>query len=152
MHQAYCRIVPLDRYNWEGCLKISLLPEQESFVPSVLYSLAQARFENLSPYGIEVEGEIVGLIMYGDFGGICWISRVLIDYRYQRQGIGNAAIRQLLEHLGGKYSCKEIRTSYSMSNDAADKFFRSMGFRPISEPVDGEVVARYEGVDLRLGI
>jgi diamine N-acetyltransferase len=150
MHQAYCRIVPLDRYNWEACLDIRLLPEQESFVPSVLFSLAQARFENLSPFGIQVEGEMVGMIMYGDFGGICWISRILIHYEHQGKGVGKAAMRQLLEHLTGKASCKEIRTSYAAHNEAAANFFTLIGFRPISEPVDGEIVARYEGVDVRL--
>lgn len=149
MHQAYCSIVPLDRYNWESCLDIELRPEQASFVPSVLYSLAQARFENLHPFGIAVDAEIVGMVMYGDFGGICWISRILVDKQHQGKGIGKAAIRQVLEHLGSKVSCKEIRTSYAVDNRIAHEFFFSLGFRSFSEPVDDEIIARYEGLNLR---
>ncbi len=138
-------LVPLDRYNWELCLEIKMSAEQQLFVPPILYSLAQSKFENLTPYGIMHGDDIIGFIMYGEFSGICWINRIVIDVDYQRLGIGTSAIIELIQMLKGNFRCREIRTSYADGNFAAEQFFQALGFRPISEPIDGEVVATYEG-------
>jgi diamine N-acetyltransferase len=135
------RLVPLDRYNWELCLNIRLLPEQERFVPPVLYSLAQSRFENLIPFGIEYEEEMVGFLMYGNFSGLCWINRIIVDAAYQRQGIGQAAMRELLIQLQVRKGCKEIRTSYAAGNLGAAEFFAGLGFEPMAAALEDEVVA-----------
>lgn len=133
----------LDRYNWEACLEIELTPEQNRFVPSVLYSLAQARFEDLVPYGIRYQGNMVGMLMYGRFSaGLCWINRVLIDKEYQRLGIGQKAVEQLLIQLRRRRQCAEIRTSYVPENLAAAHFFAKLGFRPVDAPLEDEVVVQ----------
>lgn len=144
MHKGFCRIVPLDRYNWELTLNIKLSPVQEEHTPSVLYSLAQANFEKLHPYGILFDDEMVGFIMYGEFAGICWINRIMVDEKHQRKGIGRAALRQLLELLKKKIRCKEIRTSFSVRNISARLFFESMGFQVLDEPVGGELIATFD--------
>ncbi|MEM8892464.1 MAG: GNAT family N-acetyltransferase [Bacteroidota bacterium] len=138
------QIIPLDRYNWELCLDIKLKPEQESFLPPVLYSLAQAKFENLTPYGILKNGKMVGFLMYGEFGDICWVNRILIDKDYQGMGIGSKALGTLLDKLRLNYRCREIRTSYSADNKAASEFFGNMGFKELGEPVNNEVIAVFE--------
>lgn len=141
MTSMFSSIVPLDRYNWELCLEIKLSVQQESFVPSVLYSLAQARFEQLVPYGIMYKEQMVGFIMYGEFAGICWISRILIDKDFQRMGIGSKAIQELISVLKKNIRCKEIRTSYDIHNTQAKLFFYSLGFEPTDEPIGSEEVA-----------
>jgi diamine N-acetyltransferase len=135
------QIVPLDRFNWELCLDIKLTEEQADFIPSVVYSLAQAKFEDLTPYGILYREKMVGFMMYGEFSGVCWLNRIMIDRDYQGQGIGSSALRELITQLKRKRSCREIRTSYSVSNSHADRFFQAHGF-VASEPVSGEIVAR----------
>ncbi len=144
MYQPFCKIVPLDRYNWEQCLDIQLTPEQSMFVPTILYSLAQAKFEELHPYGIMNDNQMVGFIMYGEFAGICWINRIMIDIDYQRKGIGRTAMQQLLELLNHSIRCKEIRASYAKENNFARQFFLSVGFKPLSEGLDDEEVVIYE--------
>ena len=139
------RIIPLDRYNWESCLEIRITPEQENYLPSVLYSLAQANFENLIPLGIVYHDKIVGFMMYGMFGGICWINRIMIDQEYQRMGIGSNALKQLIFELRQKHHCREIRASFSNKNLSASLFFSQMGFNPINEALDDETVVRYNG-------
>jgi diamine N-acetyltransferase len=135
----------LDRFTWEATLDLRLSEAQQAFVPSVLYSLAQAKFEALTPYGILAGEKMVGLLMYGNFGGICWINRVMIDERYQRQGIGREAVQELVARLQKRPDCAEIRTSYSLDNAAAAAFFQALGFVPLDSPLPDEVVARYEG-------
>ncbi|GAB4403672.1 MAG: GNAT family N-acetyltransferase [Bacteroidia bacterium] len=143
---ARISLEPLDRYNWELCLDLQLAPGQETYVPGVLYSLAQARFENLVPYGVRDGEQMVGFVMYGEFGGICWISRVLIDRAHQRRGVGRAAVQLLLRQLRLRPACREIRTSYARENTAAGAFFRSLGFTDILPDVlDEEIVLRYTG-------
>lgn len=139
------RIMPLDRFNWERVLHIRPRAEQEGFMPSVLHSLAQAKFENLHPYGIEFEGDMVGYLMYGEFNGICWISRMLIDEHYQGASIGKEALGQLLRKLKTKPTCREVRTSFDPNNERAKRFFLSMGFEPLSSILDDEWVAVWNG-------
>ncbi len=135
------RIVPLDRFNWETVLGIQIQPAQEVYLPSILYSLAQAKFENLFPYGIEFEGRMVGFMMYGSFQGICWINRVVIDEAYQGRRIGTQAMRLLLSYLRTKPGCHEIRTSFAPSNEGAKRFFLNLGFVPITPEWEEEWVA-----------
>lgn len=137
-------LTPLNRFNWESYLTIQVQSTQENFVPSVLYSLAQAKFENLFPLGITLDNEIVGFLMYGNFSGIFWINRILIDKKFQRKGIGKAALRQLIAQFRQNPQCKEIRTSFVAENIAARKLFTDLGFIPINEDMEGEIVAKLE--------
>jgi len=139
---AFVHILPLDRYNWEQVLDIKLNPDQQAFLPPVLYSLAQAKFENLTPYGIMADEQMVGLLMYGEFGGICWVSRIIVDVNHQRQGVGSRAMQQLLDQLRRKISCREIRSSYAPSNYAAEGFFATLGFEPMDSSLEDEVVVQ----------
>lgn len=137
-------LTPLNRFNWESYLTIQVQSTQENFVPSVLYSLAQAKFENLFPLGITLDNEIVGFLMYGNFSGIFWINRILIDKKFQRKGIGKAALRQLIAQFRQNPQCKEIRTSFVAENIAARTLFTDLGFIPINEDMEGEIVAKLE--------
>ncbi len=139
------RIVLLDRFNWEQVLHIRPKPEQEGYIPSVLHSLAQAKFENLYPYGIQFEGDMVGFLMYGQFNGVCWINRILVDEHYQGASIGSEALRQLLHYLKTRPGCQEVRTSFDPHNERARQFFTSMGFEPLSTVLDNEWVAVWNG-------
>ncbi len=137
----FVQIKSLDRFNWEQVLDLELLPEQQAFLPSILYSLAQAKFENLHPFAILNQDETVGFLMYGEFGGICWINRIMIDHRHQRQGLGSEALRQLIQQLKRNIRCREIRTSYAPDNYGAALFFDQHGFEPMSS-LEDEVVVR----------
>jgi diamine N-acetyltransferase len=137
-------LTPLNRFNWESYLEIQIHAAQENFVPSILFSLAQAKFENLFPLGIQLDNQIVGFVMYGNFSGIFWINRIIIDKRFQRKGIGKDAIRQLIAQFHQNPQCKEIRTSFIAENIAARKLFTELGFSPINEGTDGEIIAKLE--------
>lgn len=137
-------LTSLNRFNWESYLAIQIHAAQENFVPSVLFSLAQAKFENLFPLGIHLDNQIVGFVMYGNFSGIFWINRILIDKRFQRKGIGKNALRQLIAQFRQNPQCKEIRTSFVAENIAARKLFTDLGFIPINEEMEGEIVAKLE--------
>lgn len=142
----FVHLVPLDRYNWEKLLDLQISPDQQAFLPSTLYSLAQSKFEDLTPLAIMADEQLVGYVMYGEFGGICWITRIVIDHEFQRQGLGRAALEELLHQLQRNIRCKEIRTSHAPSNYAAEAFFESLGFEPVAQPLENEVVRVWVGL------
>lgn len=135
---------PLSRFNWETAAELEVHEYQEDFLPSNLHSLAQSRFEDLEPLGIYAGDSMVGFLMYGNFSGICWINRVMIDKRYQEKGYGRRAVGQLLKKLNTLPGCDEIRTSFAKSNALAEYFFSSLGFSKKGEPVNGEIVMQYQ--------
>jgi diamine N-acetyltransferase len=136
-------VKPLDRSNWEEFASMQPKEEQRDFMPSVLESIAQSKFEPCTPLGIWFEGIPAGFAMFCEFNGVFWISRILVDRTRQEQGIGRTTLQLLIEHLHKLPTCKELRTSLSVKNSVAEYLFMSCGFRRVAEPVDGEVVMRY---------
>ncbi|MFN0202495.1 MAG: GNAT family N-acetyltransferase [Bacteroidia bacterium] len=134
-------LTPLTRFNWENYLSIELTEAQQQYVPSVLYSLAQAKFENLFPFGIDYEGVEIGFLMYGDFNGICWLNRLMIDRRYQQKGLGKQAVWAFIRQMQSNPRFREIRTSYVRNNIEAALLFESLGFEIINEALSQEIVA-----------
>lgn len=117
-------------------------PHQADFLPSVLYSLAQSKFENLFPFGIYHAQEMVGFAMYGEFSGVCWVTRLLIDKAHQGKGYGKAALMELLGLLRSLPRCREVRTSVARQNALAEYLFQSVGFERVADPLADEIVMR----------
>lgn len=134
---------PLNRFNWELAVNLQLHDYQEGFLPGNLESIAQSKFENLDPCGIFAGDKMVGFAMYGNFSGIYWINRIMIDKDYQEHGYGKKALKIILDKLKTKPDCGEIRTSFVRQNALAEYFFASMGFTRIADGLEGEIVMRW---------
>jgi diamine N-acetyltransferase len=143
--QEQVSIRPLTRFNWEQALTLELHDYQDGFLPPVLHSIAQSKFENLFPYGIFVGDHMAGFVMYGEFSGVCWVSRIMVDKAYQQRGIGTIALQHLLDLLKVHPKCREIRTSFGRDNALAEYFFRKAKFALIGDGLDNEIVMRYVG-------
>lgn len=139
-------LAPLNRYTWENATALQTLDSDAAFMPSVLYSIAQAKFEPLTPLGIFQGNDLVGFAMYGEFGsGLFWVNRILIDARHRQQGYAKAALAALIQQLLQKPNCREIRASYHPHNHAAAQLFASQGFHSINDQLLEEIVVRYKG-------
>lgn len=136
---------PLNRYNWEEAANLELHDYQSDFMPSNLHSIAQSKYENLTACGIFSDDLMVGFVMYGNFSGVFWISRIMVDKAYQEMGFGRSALDKLLGQLKTHPECKEIRTSFVRQNAIAEYFFGQAGFRRIADGLDGEIVMRWDG-------
>ena len=134
---------PLNRFNWEMAVNLELEDYQSDFLPDNLYSIAQAKFEDLEPMGIFAGEAMVGFAMYGNFGGVCWINRIMVDKHHQEKGYGKKAVKIILDKLKTRPDCDEIRTSFVKQNALAEYFFSSMGFVRIADGLDGEIVMRW---------
>ena len=135
---------PITADNWQECIGLKVKTEQADFVPSNLYSIAEAQFyPQAVPLAIYSEqDQMMGFVMYGvDVGTGKWkIFRMMIDQAHQGKGYGRAAMEQVTERLRAQPGCSEILIAYQTTNDAARQLYASLGF--IEETVsDGKVTA-----------
>lgn len=56
-----------------------------------------------------------------------FITRLMIDYKYQGKGIGTQAMLKIIEVMK-RFPCKEIYTSFVSTNQGAKKLYASLGF------------------------
>jgi diamine N-acetyltransferase len=140
-HQIHVR--PLNRFNWELAIELQPGEDQQDLMPSVLHTIAQSKFEDVSLNGVFWEDELVGFVSWGKFGRVCWINRILIDHAHQRKGFAKEALKLVLMKLMKDPSYDEIRTSFVRRNAVAEVLFASLGFVRIADGLDDEVVMTY---------
>ena len=131
--------------NFYECIKLSVSEEQKSFVASNTFSLAEAKADGVSnPRAIYADDQMVGFVMY-DFElkkNRGYITRLMIDSRFQGHGHGRAAMEQVIECLGQIPGCQEIQTSFTPGNAIAERLYTSLGFEHTGEVNEGEIVVR----------
>lgn len=123
---------PVDKSNWLECVELEVDESQKGFVASNAFSLAQAAYEdNTYPFAIYRDGCMTGFIMYDfdtEIGGMWGMCRLMVDKRFQKQGIGKAAVQKLLEIVADKHGHVEFYTSIEPNNTVAAKLYERLGF------------------------
>ncbi|MFX1511737.1 MAG: GNAT family N-acetyltransferase [Promethearchaeota archaeon] len=132
---------PVTPKNWQDLAALKVTPEQEVFIASNLRSIALCQFKSEKiPLGIYNNDEPVGfaIIDLEDYD----ISRFMIDYRYQSQGIGQAALERIIElfRIFGQFS--EAVTSVIPENTAARRLYEKIGFRETGEMIGKEIIMK----------
>ena len=118
--------------NWYDCCDLSVAKEQKPFVEPNSVSIAQSKYEpTLRLRGIYRGEDLVGFSMYNtvpeELGGH-WIYRLMIDRRYQREGIAKHAMRLMIDEMAASLDCKRIVAGYKPDNIAAAALYASLGF------------------------
>ncbi len=130
--------------NFRTCIGLRVADDQQRFVASNVYSLAEAKADGVSnPFAIYANNEMVGFIMY-DFApqeSRGHITRLMVDARFQGRGYGRAAMTEVIGRLKRKPGIRDIRTSFHPDNRIADALYTSLGFKRTGEVDDGEIVA-----------
>jgi len=131
--------------NFRACLTLSVAEGQKDFVASNMYSLAEAKADAVSnPLAIYADDELVGFVMY-DYApdeSRGYISRLMVDARFQGHGYGRAAMTEVIARLMREPGIREIRTSFHPDNQVADALYAGLGFRRIGEVDEGEIVVQ----------
>jgi diamine N-acetyltransferase len=144
---------PITSENFEQCVRLRTSPEQEAFVASNEYSLAQA-FVNKTYVPLAIyDGEtMVGFVMYGfepedHDGGQWWIHRLLIDAPLQGRGYGRLALLEVIKRMKRIPGCTEAAISWVPENTIGAALYNKLGFTQTGEIFDGEIVARMRLTD-----
>ena len=133
--------------NFLECIKLSVSDMQKGFVASNMFSLAEAKADGVSvPLAIYDGDTMVGFIMYDydEKEKTGWISRLMVDQRYQGRGHGRWAMMEVIGRLREIEGIKIMRTSFAPENSAARKLYTSLGFKLTGEQIDGEDVCIME--------
>ncbi|MDW8552949.1 GNAT family N-acetyltransferase [Staphylococcus nepalensis] len=73
-----------------------------------------------------------------------WIDRILIDEKYQRQGIGRKAMRLLMFFVLDKYKVNTLYLSIVRENQVARKLYEELGFYyTLVDDLNGELIFKY---------
>ncbi|MFE0556974.1 GNAT family N-acetyltransferase [Paenibacillus lautus] len=142
------RLQPVDKDNWTECIKLKAKPEQEGFIASNLYSIAQFQFlEHFEAMAIYDEQTMVGFALYGldSDDGNYWIYRLMIDGNFQGKGYGKEALRRIVEEIRNKHERTDVlMISFDPKNERARQLYVKAGFEEIGVMPwsDGESVAK----------
>lgn len=131
--------------NWLECTKLSVAEGQKGFVAPNVYSLAQAKvFPACVPLAIYSDEKMVGFTMYGvdPDDGEMWISRLMIDQRYQGKGYGRAAMALVLDRIRQEGGHSVVLLSFEPENTGAEALYAGLGFAHTGEVIEGERVMK----------
>lgn len=68
-----------------------------------------------------------------------WLWRLMIDEKYQHQGLGNEVVKLALEKFR-EMGASEVYLSYEPENHVADALYRKFGWLPTGKVENGEIV------------
>jgi len=127
------------------CIKLRVGEAQENYVASNVFSLAEAKADQVSnPFAIYADEQMVGFIMY-DYNveeRRGYLSRLMVGARFQGNGYARAALAEVMDRLKGMPGIRDIQTSFHPENRAAEALYASFGLTRTGELDDGEVVVR----------
>ena len=121
----------IDKNNYKECINLKLTSEQERYISSNLLSLVQTAYEDdFYSLGVYNDDVMVGFILYDyDLSIGEWsMSRFMIDYKYQNQGIGKEALKAFIKFFKNKYSNQNLYTSVEINNSIAFNLYKDLGF------------------------
>lgn len=131
--------------NFEECIELRVGETQKDYVASNMYSLAEAKADGVSnPLAIYADDQMVGFVMYdynvGERRG--YLSRLMIDARFQGHGYARAALADVMARLRAMPGIRDIQTSFHPENRVAESLYASFGLTRTGELVHGEIVVR----------
>ena len=147
---------PVTKDNWRTLAKLKVREDQNHFVASNVYSIAEAQFGtdeddgthwNLYPFGIYDHETPVGFLMYGynfDYKEYqAFILRLMIDENQQAKGYGAFGMKKMLEIFRADERIRAAGISYEPNNEVARKLYERLGFMETGQILEGEAVAVY---------
>ncbi len=137
--------------NFEEVVDLEITDEQQGFVRSNVYSIAQSKaIPVLTPRAVYNENdELVGFVLYR---GECnpdqdpdgWLVRIMIDKRYQGRGYGRQAMQEIIRMVRDEMGCRSIGLSVEPENRNARRLYESLGFRETGEAIRGQLIMRLD--------
>ena len=141
------KLKQITKDNFEDVLKLKVKKNQENFVSTTVYSLAQAYVyqENAYPFAIYADDTLVGFIMFGfyELRNQYTLWKFLIDEKYQNKGYGKIALLLGIEYMKKQHGIKEMYTGVAIDNNVAEHLYQSIGFQTTGLVENGMKELRY---------
>lgn len=119
--------------NWREVAALEVAKDQQQFIESNAFSLAESLYEGKGTSMGLYDGEtLVGYAMYGWYSEkeeSAWLDRFMIDQKFQGKGYAKRFLVLLIELFQQKFNCKKIYLSLHPENKLAMKIYESFGFR-----------------------
>ncbi|WMM23382.1 GNAT family N-acetyltransferase [Tissierella sp. MB52-C2] len=141
------KLIDVDSENFWEIIKLKVTKEQEEFVASNTFSIAQSKVQpECIPLAIYMDETPIGFLMYcmDSIDNEYWIYRVMIDTKYQSKGYGRQAMELLINRIKEDKEHRVIYISFEPENQWAKSMYESMGFTPDGRIVEGEIVYKLE--------
>lgn len=122
---------------------------QRRFVAPNAVSLAQALFAPEAWYrAIYAGDDLAGFVMLYDESlrpqppkaPAIGVWRLMVDARFQRRGVGRAAMREVIAHVRSKGVFRTLEVSYVPEPGSPEPFYLGLGFVHTGRVDEGEVV------------
>lgn len=135
----------INEENYEQCFKLKTSVENESFVDSVIYSLAEAWvfYKDTRPFAIYDDNRMIGFVSMYIGEGNCQIINFLIDNDFRGRGLGTKAAGACIRFLQKEYGAKRVSVPVELRNKKAQSFWEKLGFVYSETVEDGYVFMRF---------
>ena len=101
--------------------------------------LQEAYLHALKIYAAYVENKLVGIIrVVGDGSSVVFVQDLLVYPEYQRQGIGTALLKRIMEDYRGVYQLQLL----TENTEKTIAFYKSLGFI-MNTDIDCRVFSKY---------
>lgn len=130
-------------------IRLAVAEHQKGFVAPNAVSLAQALFAPEAWYrAVHCGDELVGFVMIEDQSlrspappqPKVSVWRFMIDARFQRRGIGKAALLGVIEHVRAKGHFESLELSYVPGPGCPEPFYLRLGFRHTGRVDENEII------------
>ena len=130
--------------NFQQCLGLKTSVENESFVDSVMYSLAEAwvYYKDTKPFAIYNNDEMIGFVSLYVGEKNYQIINFLIDDAFRNKGLGTKAAKVCIRYLKKEYNAGRVSAPVNLRNTAAQRFWEKLGFVFSDSIEDGYVFMR----------
>ncbi len=143
------RLREITMENVNAVLDLAVRPDQERFVASNAVSLAHAHFSPDAWFrAVYADDEPAGFVMLADetvrpdppAAPQVWIWRFMVDARFQRKGVGAAALAEVVAHVRTRPRVTSLLLSYVPGPGCPEPFYLRAGFRHTGREEGGEIV------------
>lgn len=128
-------IEPVTAKNRAHVEGLRVRAEQQNFIETTAQCMKEAdQLPLWRPVALMRGADLVGFAMYGLWAeegarGRVWLDRLLIDARFQGQGLGKEALTLLIDRIRAEYGCEELYLSLYEDNVRALRLYEEAGFR-----------------------
>jgi len=121
----------ITKANLISIIDLDVSEHQKDQIAPNAVSIAQVHYSKSAWFkGIFNDDIAVGFVML-DLKiekNICFLWRFMIDKNYQGKGYGKIALTQVIDYVKSLKMFDEIKTSYVLTDNSAERFYKNFGF------------------------